>query len=129
KTEDIYATIVDIVGDAAEPGSPLDGRSLVGDFKSKVTHNYERELHWYFPHYIKNQPGAAIILGQYKFIAFYDPHKIELYNIAEDPGEAKDISEQMVWKTKELEGKLRKWLHDIDPILHTSNPDFKPVKN
>src|SRR5690606_66176 len=51
KTEDIYATIVDIVGDAAEPGSPLDGRSLVGDFKSKVTHNYERELHWYFPHY------------------------------------------------------------------------------
>ena len=127
KTEDIYATIVDIVGKKAQPGNPLDGRSLVNDFTESLDKPSEVEMHWYFPHYIRNQPGAAIISGEFKFIEFYDPEKMELYNLAEDPGETNDLSDspEYRWKVKELQGKLRKWLHDTDPIMHTMNPNYQ----
>ncbi len=127
KTEDIYATVVDIVGEDSKPNQPIDGRSLVSDFTEGVKQNNEVNMYWYFPHYVRNQPGAAIISGQYKFIEFYDPDKFELYNLDKDAGETNDLSdsEELRWKVKELQGKLRKWLHDVDPIMHTMNPNDK----
>ena len=55
-SEDLYATLADIAGARAQPGQPLDGRSLVGELTGKDTRG-ERDLHWYYPHY-SPQPDA-----------------------------------------------------------------------
>lgn len=125
RTEDIYATIVDIVGSEAKPNKSLDGRTLVRDFKNSP---YDApDMYWYYPHYAPqgNIPGAAIISGDYKYLEFYDPNKNELYNLADDPGETNDLSNSMPEKIIELRGKLNKWLHDVNPILHTANPKHR----
>ena len=129
KTEDIYRTIMDIAGESARPGNDLDGRSLVSDFDGMGDQPTEKyDMHWYFPHYIRNQPGAAIISNGFKLIEFYDPERTELYHLIEDRGETVDLSDSLAWrwKLKELQGKHRKWLHDVHPILHTTNPDYIP---
>lgn len=126
-SEDIYATIVDIAGKETTPGESLDGRSLVNDFSDKEVESEEVDLHWYYPHYSPqgSNPGAAIVSNGYKLIEFYDPEKVELYNLKEDPGETHNLSNEMSSKILELQGKLRKWLHDANPIMHTYNPLFK----
>ena len=119
-SEDIFATIVDIAGAGNKPGSIIDGRSLMSDFKG-VTQN-DIELHWYYPHYAPqgNMPGAAIRSGSYKLLEFYDPEKVELYNLEKDIGETENLAEQMPEKKAELLDKLHQWLEEVDPVMHTT---------
>ncbi len=126
-SSDIYATIVDIVGNKAEPGSPIDGRSLVNDFKGE-TADTNIDLHWYYPHYTPqgNMPGAAIRSGDYKLIEFYDPPKVKLYNLSNDIGETCDLSDSLPEVKEELLDNLHTWLIRMDPIMHTMNPEYKP---
>ncbi|MBS3771504.1 MAG: sulfatase [Bacteroidales bacterium] len=123
QSEDIYATIVDIAGVKAHANTPIDGRSLVSDF----TDEDKVELHWYYPHYSPhgNKPGATIRSGKWKLIEFYDPKQVELYNLQKDPGENNDLSEEVPWKVQELSGKLHQWLHGMNPIMHTMNPEYE----
>lgn len=129
-SEDIYATIVDIAAESATPNTPLDGRSLVGDFSGNTNSSEETVLHWYYPHYVGHAlaPGAAIRSGSYKLIEFYDPPKVELYNLAEDISEIHDLSEEMPEKKAELLDQLHQWLKDAGTIMHTNNPDFKNMQ-
>ncbi len=126
-SSDIYATIVDIVGNKAEPGSIIDGRSLVNDFKGETT-DTNIDLHWYYPHYSPqgNMPGAVIRSGDYKLIEFYDPKKVELYNLRKDIGETHDLSDSLPEVKDKLLDNLHTWLSRMDPIMHTMNPDYKP---
>src|SRR5690606_870852 len=115
------------VGEQARANNNLDGRSLVDDYKNhKSDSALNRDMYWYYPHYSPqgNNPGAAIISGNYKYFEFYDPIRIELYNIKNDPGETINLSNSMPEKIIELRGKLNKWLHDMYPILHTVNPKY-----
>jgi arylsulfatase A-like enzyme len=122
-SEDIYTTIVDIIGHAAQPGTFLDGRSLVEDFTVTKT-NDDLELHWYYPHYSPQAktPGAAILSGSYKLIEFYDPVRIELYNLAVDIGERDELSAREPQKTREMLRKLHDWLDSTDALRPTLNP-------
>lgn len=129
QSEDIYVTIADIAGVMDHANTPLDGRSLVSDFDGREKQE-NIELHWYYPHYSPhgNRPGAAIRSGKWKLIEFYDPRKIELYNLEEDPGETKNLAKEVPWKVQELTGKLHQWLHETDPIMHTMNPEYEKNK-
>ena len=125
-SEDIYSTIVDIAGKEAVFNSPVDGRSLVSDFTKTENSTDGRELHWYYPHYVGHsmQPGAAIRSGSYKLIEFYDPPRVELYNLVEDISERNDLLGEMPEKKQELLDKLHQWLKYSGTIMHTMNPNF-----
>jgi arylsulfatase A len=126
-SEDIYATVVDIAGHRAEPNTPLDGRSLVNDFKGTLS-DTTIKVRWYYPHYSPhgNKPGAAIRSGDYKLLEFYDPPLIELYNLRDDIGETNDLSELLPEVKEELLYDLHEWLKNTSAILHTLNPEYKP---
>ncbi|GAA5219955.1 sulfatase [Membranihabitans marinus] len=129
RSEDVFATIADIVGYELDDDMNIDGESLVSQFTNSIGQdiNNERDMFWYYPHYLNkgNYPGGAIISGDYKYIEFFDPNKIELYNIKLDPGEKTDLSHELPEKVIELSGKFNLWLHEVKPILHTSNPNYK----
>ena len=123
-SQDVFSTIVDIVGMKDKIKHKLDGRSLVPDF----IENYKKELDlfWYYPHYSPQakMPGAAIRSGKYKLIQFYDPEIVELYNLNEDVGENNNLAEKLPEKVKELSDRLEKWLDDSGAIRHTENPGY-----
>jgi arylsulfatase A-like enzyme len=53
----------------------------------------ERALFWHMPHYTnRGRPSGAVRLGQWKLVEQYEDGKTELFDLATDPGETKDIS-------------------------------------
>ena len=123
-SHDIYPTITDIVT-GSQPGEGIEGKSLVpllmgaGKFQ-------ERELYWYYPHYSPQakQPAAAVRDGDYKLVHFYDPEQKELYNLANDIGEQKNLAEKIPEKVRQLDEKLETWLKFVKAKKHTLNPDY-----
>ena len=86
-----------------------------------------RELYWYYPHYSPQakQPAAAIRVGRYKLIQFYDPEKVELYELVDDLSEQNNLADKMPQKRDELLAKLEDWLKVNKTIMHTLNPNYK----
>ncbi len=66
---------------------------------------------WHYPHY-SNQgglPGGAIRQGDWKLIEFYEDNRIELYNLAQDPGERSDLAAREPAIANKLRQRLRSW--------------------
>jgi len=125
-SEDIYATIVDIAGAGVLEKADIDGVSLMQTI-DRSQHHENRDLFWYYPHYVGHsmQPGAAVRSGDFKLIEFYDPPRVELYQLETDVGEEVDLAETMPQKKEELLQKLHAWLRASGTIMHTNNPKFK----
>jgi arylsulfatase A len=123
---DLFPTVLASAG-AAIPQRVLDGQNLMpallgnGRLRS-------RDLFWYYPHYSPQarQPGAAVRSGEWKLIQHYDPPALELFNVAKDPGEKENLAARMPKKASELVGRLENWLKEVQPVLHTPNPDYRP---
>ena len=121
---DLYATIVDVVGESAQPGSNLDGESFTANLLGG-NEGRKEALYWYHPSYAR-RPGAAIRDGDWKFIEFYDPPAIELYNLVQDLGEQTNLAPQMPEKAEQLRQKLQHWIENSGALLHTWNPNYDP---
>mgnify|MGYP002641661090 CR=1 FL=1 len=121
-SHDLYPTILDFVS-SSKPGDDIEGNSLMPLLEGKEA-ACDHELYWYYPHYSPQakQPASAVRDGRYKLIHFYDPEKIELYDLENDLSEHNDLAEKMPQKRDELLAKLQKWLKSSGAILHTMNP-------
>ena len=121
---DIYSTLLDMAGVDYDTIAGLDGRSLLKDFSGSTT-AVQPDLFWYYPHYgIGQDPGAIIISGNYKLIDHYDPAKTELFDLANDIGEIRDLSGEFPEVTDSLKTRLYQWLASVDPLMHTRNPEY-----
>jgi arylsulfatase A-like enzyme len=126
-TMDLYPTLHEMLGiDAEAPNDEgQDGLSLVPLLTGKAEGVNRDTLYWHYPHYYFNTaPVSAIRDGDWKLISYYEDDRVELYNLAEDPGEATNLSTAQVKRTLELRGKLRAWLTRVDANLPRPNPDY-----
>jgi arylsulfatase A-like enzyme len=101
-TDDIFPTLVRIAGVS---GADTLTRGMVGrDLRPLLTgadagtspRVTERPLLWHYPHFWGvNGPGiepfSALRVGRYKLIYFYGAQRFELYDLAADLGEARDL--------------------------------------
>lgn len=116
---DLFATLVNAAGLGPVAIEELDGVDLAPLFDGSGKLD-ERSLFWYYPHYSKSQqPGAAVRRGDWKFVEFYDPHRIELYNLADDPGETTGLAFANTGKLIELKKELNKHLVSVAAQRHT----------
>lgn len=122
---DFFATALEVAGGKAG-SQTLDGASLLPVFQGAALP--ERALCWHYPHY-GNQggaPGAAIRQGDWKLIEWYEDGKKELFNLAADPGEQKDLSAENGAKVAELAVKLEAWRKDVGAVMPAPNPAYDP---
>jgi len=123
---DFHPTMLDMAGLPLCPDRHRDGRSLFGLLRGGAGPG-ERALFWHYPHY-GNQggsPGGAVRFGDYKLIEFYEEDRIELYNLAADIGERRDLSARMADKANELRGKLHEWRDQVGAVMPAPNPNRK----
>lgn len=116
---DLLPTACDIAG--VEPSqSDLDGISylptLLGRAQDQQTHD---ALYWEFNE--RQGPIQAVRVGDWKAVRFVPKDKLELYNLAEDPGERQDVSEQYPQVALEM--------RQIMAQSRTDNPAFKLEKH
>ncbi|OAI46604.1 sulfatase [Planctomycetaceae bacterium SCGC AG-212-F19] len=124
---DWVPTFLELAG--AKPSAPLDGMSLAGLLRGKEF--AARPLFWHFPHYTNQggRPGGAIRDGDWKLIEHYEDGQLELFNLAKDPTETKDLADDEPDMAKRLHIKLDAWRKLVGAQEMTPNPNFDPARH
>jgi arylsulfatase A-like enzyme len=119
---DWVPTLIEFCG--AKPPPPLDGVSLAGLLKGGEL--AARPLLWHFPHYTNqgSRPGGAVREGDWKLIEHYEDGKAELFNLARDRSETRDLAAAEPKRVAELKGKLAAWRKAVGAQENTPNPAF-----
>ena len=125
-TPDFYPTMLEAAGADGNPDHQVDGVSIMPLLKGVGA--LEREaIFWHYPHY-GNQggtPGASVRKGDYKLINFFEDDRLELYNLREDPGEARNLTEARPDLARELKELLSAWQKKVEAKIPQPNPDWE----
>jgi arylsulfatase A-like enzyme len=113
---DIFATSLSAAGSKETSGKALDGVDLL----PYLTGDKETEPHPIL--FWRKEKMAAVREGDYKLIRL-DNYGYRLYNLAEDPGETRDLSDIQVQKLKEMIRSLESWEQELkNPLWAESEP-------
>jgi uncharacterized sulfatase len=117
---DIFPTLLELTHASYESMHDLDGKSFVPLLQNPETHYWQREaLTWHFPFYHPpigyegTAPQSSLLKDNYKIIYFYEDNHVELYNLATDPSETRDVSQEFPEKTIELTHTLKNKLKSM----------------
>ena len=123
---DFYPTLLEMAGLPLLPSQHQDGMSIAPVLRGKTI--IRGPIYWHYPHY-GNQggsPGSAVRDGDWKLIEWFeDGRGLELYNLASDMGEQRNLAQTNPAKASELHQKLSSWRKSVDARLPTRNPVSK----
>lgn len=136
---DIYPTLCDIAGAAMPNDQPADGVSLLPLLNGTKSSFGIRPLFWHFPAYLqayqvwdeqrdplfRSRPCSVIRSGKWKLHQHFEDGALELYNLADDIGEANDLSRKQPKKRDELLASLKAWREEIGAAVPVKpNPNY-----
>ncbi|MGB3149018.1 MAG: sulfatase-like hydrolase/transferase, partial [Maribacter sp.] len=104
QSTDLFLTLVELVGGEVSNYKNLDGVSLL----STITSNTFLKRDAIFGYRAYEDLYASVRDGDWKLLA-YRNGKLQLYNIAEDIKEQKNLTDEKPAKLKELVAKLLQW--------------------
>jgi arylsulfatase A-like enzyme len=125
---DFFPTLLDAAGVKPAAGQVLDGISLRPLLAGGAAP--ERALFWHYPHY-GNQggaPAAAIRRGDWKLIEWQEDGRVELFNLAADPGERNDLAAREGGRVEGMLRELRAWQQDVGAKSPAANPAYDAAK-
>jgi arylsulfatase A len=126
---DLYPTCLAAAGLPARPHQHMDGVNLQSVLNGAAPLP-DRALFWHYPHYNKHPssvPSSVIRKGDWKLIQTFDPEGIELYNLADDLGETRNLAAVQEDKVTELHRELDAWRKDVGAEIMKPNPDYDPA--
>jgi len=100
---DVVPTVLAAVGRPAKPEDKLDGVDLMPYLSGEKSGRPHDVLYWRF------HAKQAIRSGDWKLVKEQRQDRWELYNLADDIGESKNLAEKMPEKVKELEKAWQEW--------------------
>ena len=122
-TYDFYPTFAQLAKAQLPQNQPIDGLSLL-PLLSEPDKRLEREaLHWHYPHYHHDRPASSIRERDWKLIEYLDGSgDIELYHLAKDIGESKNLAAEKKGRAADLKRKLRNWRRMVLARMPLPNP-------
>ncbi|MEM1136283.1 MAG: sulfatase [Bacteroidota bacterium] len=126
---DFYPTILDLVEIPLLPSQHSDGVSLFPLMQGKTIE--ERPLFWHYPHYGNQggEPSSIIRAGNWKLIHYWEDGRDELYNLATDVAEQKDVVLENTEIATTLREKLEKWLEEMKANYPSPDPEYQVGKD
>lgn len=142
---DLYPTLAAFAGAHAPEHHTLDGASLEPVLRGRdAAWSRGEPLYFYQPLYDaawRATPSAAVIDGDWKLIEFfgdyvdveggdrYEPFgRVELYNLAADIGERRNLAQEQPERARELQHRLHRWLERVEAPLPSFNPRYDPTR-
>lgn len=125
---DLMPTLLEVAGASPPESHALDGHSIVPLLRGESL--AERPLFWHYPHY-GNQggaPGAAIRIGDWKLIEWYEDDRVQLFNLANDLSEQTDLAASEPDRVQSLRAKLHVWQKEVGAKFPAANGGFDPNK-
>jgi len=134
---DLYPTFLEMAGAKRPKNYRLDGLSIAPLLRDSTASLDRKALYWHFPCYLqgytprhgpfRTTPAAAIRMGDWKLIEFFEDGTLELYNLKNDLSEKTDLAKKMPEKTKELHASMLKWRKGVKaPVPTERNPKYDP---
>ena len=127
-TLDIAATLLDVGGTKPPAETVLDGMSLRPVLAGSTLP--ARDLCWHYPHYANQggRPTAAIIAGDgpsqgtEKLVEHFEDGRVELFDLATDPGERRDLAGERPERAAALKERLAAWRAAVGAAMPSPNP-------
>ncbi len=121
-SNDLYPTFLEMAGQPLRPEQHLDGQGLLPLLKRETL---DRNcLYWHYPHYQSVPPHGAVRCGDWKLVEHYEDGQLELFNLAEDIRESRNLTSTH----PEVAARLKKMLNDhllsIGAQMPAKNPDY-----
>jgi len=126
---DLYPTCLAAAGQPLRPNQHLDGLNLQPLLSDNARTLGREALFWHYPHYNEHPssvPSSVIRKGPWKLIETFDPEGVELYNLAEDLSETRNLVSERADLVRELRGKLDAWRRDVVAEMMRPNPYYDP---
>jgi len=71
-------------------------------------------------------PAGSIRQGDWKLIESFDTGRLELYNLASDPSERKNLAVENAGKMRELHQVMKQWRQRVHaPVPTTPEPRYR----
>jgi arylsulfatase A-like enzyme len=153
---DLFPTFLAAAGIEAPPGKLLDGESLLPLLRGQGT--LERQaIYWHFPGYLnkpvirgrpldvrtgfRSRPVTVVRKGDWKLHLYHEEwqldggrdrlatnNAVELYNLAEDVGERKNLANMNISKRDELLADVLAWHRSTGALVpREPNPEYRPL--
>ena len=114
---DLLPTLADAAGVSIPADWPLDGESVLPAFEGRPVEK-KKPILWEnrFPvygHVVHKSPMLAVRDGKWKLLMNPDRSRIELYDVAADPAELKELSSAYPEETRRLADKVLHWSKEL----------------
>ncbi len=135
-TVDLYPTLLELCGGRAASDHPLDGTSYAGLLADPNVAAATRDpIYWHFPGYLgsgddtwRTLPVGAIRAGDWKLLEFFEDGRLELYNLADDIGETRNLADDMPERTADMHKRLIAWRESVGAPMPTKNANRQPPR-
>lgn len=128
-TPDWYPTILAMTATKGDDdhNRNLDGVSLVPLLRDPAQALDRAAIYWHYPHYHKGRstPYSAVRAGPWRLIEFDEDQRVELYDLARDPGEDQDLSGRFPEQAATLRQQLAVWRTRVGAQAPRPNPDYR----
>lgn len=125
-TNDIYPTVLEMLGLSPRPYQHVDGVSLAPLLQDSGS--IERDaLFWHYPHYNRHPQSAPVSIvrkGKWKLIEFLERAEFELYDLDADPGEQVNRAADKKELVSELQIRLQAWKKNVGAQEMEPNPQY-----
>lgn len=126
---DLFPTFLEAAG--VDPPAAIDGKSLLPLARGE---EFDRgPIYWHAPHYnahtpvLTMTPYGAVRDGDWKLIERYEDGSVELYNLADDVGETRDLAAERPEITARFRSLLSDWRASLGAQMPVSNPNLDPL--
>jgi hypothetical protein len=137
---DLYATVLQAAGVKPRPEQARDSVNLIpvltgtGPLDREAVYFHYPEGHTYLSPTRESfyAPGSSVRVGDWKLIRFYEtsvhhyPNQFELYNLAEDISESRNLADEYPEKVQALNAMLDAYFKDTQALLPKPNPAYDP---
>ncbi|MBB4078047.1 arylsulfatase A-like enzyme [Lewinella aquimaris] len=119
---DLFPTILQETGHPLMPDAHVDGLSLTPLLNSDQDTLHE-VLFWDYPHYHGSAwtPGSALRKGDWKLVYFYETDRYELYHLATDLSEQRDLSGSHRAELTDLKEEMARMKQEYRVKMPTAN--------
>lgn len=125
---DWFPTILEAAGAGLPEGREIDGVSLLEHLESGGAKPLpRRSLFWHFPHYRGPDvaPYSIVRSGGWKLIRWYEGPTVELFHLADDPSESRNLAASLPDRVRELDAELAAHLEAVGARLPRPNPAYR----
>lgn len=129
---DFYPTLLELTaapGDAVHNQS-LDGLSFASLLRQPEGRLNRDELYFHYPHYYATTTPVSAMWRregkhEWKLLEYFEDGRVELYDLASDPGESRNLAAQFPEVAERLRARLHAWWQKVGAPLPQPNPDYR----